>query len=110
MLSCFLLFLECHEWSAAPISARLGQGVRGYFRGECCIGGKSTAAPRVNRFLAPTHQRRAWDCTGRKHRFTNLWYDPTGNLNIRTSLVARAQYVWKQWNRAFSWGDTGKNC
>jgi len=31
---------ECHEWSAAPISACLRRGPIGYFRNECCTGGK----------------------------------------------------------------------
>jgi len=37
----FLLPLECHEWSAAPISAYLRRGPRGYFGRECCTGGES---------------------------------------------------------------------
>ena len=51
--------LECHKWSATPISAYLRRGPRGYFRSECCIGGESVAAQRVNCFLAPIHQRPA---------------------------------------------------
>ena len=50
---------ERHEWSAAPISAYLRRGPRGYFRSKCCIGGESVAAQRVNCFLAPIHQHRA---------------------------------------------------
>jgi len=46
---------DCHEWSPAPISACLRHGPRSYFCSECCNGGESTVAPRVNRSLAPTH-------------------------------------------------------
>jgi len=53
LCACVLLS-ECHDWSAAPISAYLRLGQRGYFRSECCIGGESIAAPRVNRFLQPS--------------------------------------------------------
>jgi len=74
-----VLLSECHEWSAAPISACLRRGPRSYFRSECCTGGESMAAPRVNCFLAPIHQRRAQGWTGRKYRFSSLRCGPTGN-------------------------------
>ena len=55
-----VLLPECRKWSAAPVSARLHRGPRCCFRSECCI--ESMAAPRVNRFLAPTtyHRARGW--------------------------------------------------
>ena len=49
MLAFLYTFRECHEWSAAPISAG------GYAAcGECCIDGEPVAAPRVNRLFPPT--------------------------------------------------------
>jgi len=48
-------FAECHGGSAAPISTYLRRGPRGCFRSECCTGGESMTAPRVNCFLAPSH-------------------------------------------------------
>jgi len=54
--TCFLLPLECHEWSAAPISAYLRRGPRGCFGSECCtVVARSMAAPRVKLSLAPSH-------------------------------------------------------
>jgi len=47
--------LECHEWSAAPISTYLRRGPRGCFSSGCCTGGESVAAPRLNCFIAPIH-------------------------------------------------------
>ena len=41
-------------------------GPRVCFRSECCIGGKSMAASRVNCSFAPTRQRRARGWTSRK--------------------------------------------
>ena len=49
-----VLFSECHESSAAPISTRLRRGPRGYFRSQCCSGGESMTAPRVNRSFDPS--------------------------------------------------------
>jgi len=54
----------------------------GCFRSECCTGGEPMAAPRVNRFLAPIHQRRARGWTGGKHCFSQLRYNPTGNRTL----------------------------
>ena len=64
---------------------------RGYFRSECCTGGESLAAPRVNFILAPAHQRRARGWTGRKHRFSSLRYDAPGFEPGLPALMARAQ-------------------
>jgi len=41
--TCFVFPLECHEWSAAPISAYWRRGPRSYFCSECCTGGESIA-------------------------------------------------------------------
>ena len=49
-----VLLSECDEWSAAPISAYLRRGPRGYFRSECCTSGESVTAPRVNRSVHST--------------------------------------------------------
>ena len=37
---------ECHEWSAAPITACLRHRPLGCFHSECCVDGESMAAPR----------------------------------------------------------------
>jgi len=68
LYSVFELLSECHEWSAAPISAYLRRGPLGYFRGEfICTGGESIATTLVKLFLAfMTHQRRARGWTGRE--------------------------------------------
>ena len=56
LYSVFVLLSECHEWSAAPISAFLRRGPRSCLRSECCTGGESMeAASRVN-WLPCTHQ------------------------------------------------------
>ena len=57
--------LQCHEWSAAPISTYLYRGPR---RSECFTAGESMAASRVNCFLSPTHKRRARGWEGQKCR------------------------------------------
>jgi len=70
-----------HEWSAAPWATRLPfQGLPHWWR-------VAVVAPRVDRFLAVTHQCRAQGWTGRKqaYRFSNLWYDPTGKRTMRTT-------------------------
>jgi len=38
-----VLLLECHQWSAAPISACLRRAPRGCFRGERCTGSEQRA-------------------------------------------------------------------
>jgi len=53
--------------------------------------GASIAAPRVKRFLAPIHQRRARGLTGRKHRFSSLWYNLPRIQSSLPALLARAQ-------------------
>jgi len=53
----FRTLSECHKWFAAPISSCSRSGPRGCFRSECCTGGESIAAPRMNRFIAPIHQQ-----------------------------------------------------
>ena len=58
--------LYSFEWPAAPILRLLSQWM---------------TEPRVNRFLASNHQRRARDWTGRKYRVLGNRYDPTGELN-----------------------------
>jgi len=45
------------------------RGPLGYFRCECCTGGESVAAARMNRWLVTTHQRRARGCTAHKYGF-----------------------------------------
>ena len=69
--------LVCQKRSAAPISACLHRGPRGYIRSECCAGGESMAAPRVNFVLGHTYQRRArgWSSVrpGNRTQSTSFW-------------------------------------
>jgi len=46
-LSVFVFLSECHEWSAAPISACLRREPCGYLRSECCVDGESVKANQV---------------------------------------------------------------
>jgi len=57
----------------------LRRGPRYFFHTECCTGGDSMGAPRVSRFLAPTHPRRARGWTEPNYRFSSLPYNLTAN-------------------------------
>jgi len=74
----FDFFSDCQEWSAVPVAGCLRRGPRGFFRSECCTGGKTMPAPCVNRSIAPTNQRQVRGRTGRKC-FSSVRCDPTGN-------------------------------
>ena len=61
--------LECHEWSAAPISACLRWSHEATW---IAVGGKSIPAPCANFFFALTHRIRARDWIGCKSCFPSL--------------------------------------
>ena len=77
LYSVSVLLSECNEWPVAPISACLRLVPHGCFGSECCTGGESMAAPRVNCSLAPTQLCRARGWTGRKYRFSSFRHDLT---------------------------------
>jgi len=74
--------LECPEWFAAPLSARLRRGSRGCYRSEC-TGGEPMAAPRVKLFLATHKDGQAASIVFR------LQPDLTGVESSLPALVAR---------------------
>jgi len=79
--------LECHKWAAVPMSGYLRCELHCYFHSECCIGGKSMAAPHVNCSFVPTHQRWAQGWTGHKYSTVfQVWYEPAGNGTQPTSF------------------------
>jgi len=95
--------MECHEWSAGAhaSSLTLRHGPRGYFRSECCTGGRPSAAARVKIALEPIHQCRARGWTARKYRFVNLryvtraWFEPATSFSGTRpiSLVLYLQFI-----------------
>jgi len=74
-----VLLLECHMWSAVPISA--------------CTGGESVVALQMSCSLAATDQCLGQGWTGCKYRFSSLWYDPTSYRSSLPPLVPGAQSV-----------------
>ena len=70
----FYVLLECHGWSAEPISIWLHRWPRGLFCSECCTGGEPVAASRMNHLRHVFIHRDQAHWTGRKSRFRSLIY------------------------------------
>ena len=80
----FVLLSECHEWSAASISACLRREPRGCLRIECRSVGKSMAAPHMNCSVQGKYWYRG--LIGRKYCFSSFRHDPGGNRTQPTNF------------------------
>jgi len=91
----FVFRWECHECFAAAISACLRRP-RGCFRNQCFTGGESTAAPRVNRFLAPIQRRARGYRQAASTKFL-LWRDRESNPADQLSWrVLKQLYLYRE--------------
>jgi len=70
---------ECHEWSAAPITACLRHRPLGCFHSECCVDGESMAAPRETSLPHTFTLSARMEKSQVQYFFQSLRYDPTGD-------------------------------
>jgi len=83
--SVYELLSGCHAWSASPLVCTVGHAA---FSAAFSAWPTLVASqwPRVNCFLAPTHQRRLRGWTSRKNHFSSLRYDPSGNRTLHSTF------------------------